>query len=100
MNKCISLIENHIIITHGSDTLIETAEVLSSIQDKTIILTAAMLPEKFKDSDAAFNLGMAVAGVQSLQSGIYIAIHGYLASWDSFKRDMESGKYELLKSYN
>lgn len=99
-DKCIALKEKAIIITHGSDTLIETAEALSKIQNKTIILTAAMLPEKFKDSDAAFNLGMAIAGVQSLETGVYIAIHGYLASWDSFERDMESGKYELLKPNN
>lgn len=94
--KCITLQEKAIIITHGSDTLIETAKVLSTIVDKTIILTAAMLPEKFKDSDAAFNIGMAVAGAQSLEPGVYIAIHGYLAAWNSFERDMESGKY-LLK---
>ncbi|NPD46011.1 MULTISPECIES: asparaginase domain-containing protein [unclassified Lentimicrobium] len=94
--KCIALQEKAIIITHGSDTLIETAQVLSSISNKTIILTAAMLPEKFKDSDAAFNLGMAVAGVQSLEPGLYIAIHGYLAHWNSFERDMETGKYLLI----
>lgn len=98
--KCESLSENNIIVTHGSDTLIETAKVLSAIPNKTIILTAAMLPEKFKDSDAAFNIGMAVAGVQSLKTGVYIAIHGYLANWDSFQRNMESGKYELLKPNN
>lgn len=99
-DKCMALPENAIIITHGSDTLIKTAKVLNSIPNKTIILTAAMLPEKFKDSDAAFNIGMAVAGVQSLESGVYIAIHGYLAPWDSFERNMESGKYEILKMEN
>ncbi len=94
--KCESLEENHIIITHGSDTLLETTKALSSIRNKTIILTAAMLPEKFKDSDASFNLGMSVAGVQVLEPGVYIAIHGYLASWEKLSRNMETGKYELL----
>ena len=89
------LTEKSIIITHGSDTLLETAEALSEIKNKTILITAAMLPEKFKDSDAAFNLGMAVAGAQHLKPGVYIAIHGYLRDWRDFERDMGSGQYFL-----
>jgi L-asparaginase/Glu-tRNA(Gln) amidotransferase subunit D len=63
-NYITRLSEKTIIITHGSDTLLETSEVLSRIPNKTILLTAAMLPEKFKDSDAHFNLGMAFGGAQ------------------------------------
>lgn len=87
--------EETIIITHGSDTLLETAKVLANIPQKTIILTAAMLPEKLKDSDAAFNLGMAVGGAQTLKSGVYIAIHGFLANYEDIERNMETGKYSL-----
>lgn len=92
---CQQLEEKAIIITHGSDTLLKTAAALHNIHDKIIILTAAMLPEKFKDSDAPFNLGMAIAGAQSLDAGIYLAIHGYLAPWNKFTRDMMTGKYHL-----
>jgi L-asparaginase len=88
--------EDKIIITHGSDTLVETASVLAEIQNKTILLTAAMLPEKFKNSDAPFNLGMAVGGVQILKNGVYIAIQGFLAEWSQFDRDMDSGQYFLI----
>jgi L-asparaginase len=94
-NYITQLTEETIIITHGSDTLLDTAKVLANIPQKTILLTAAMLPEKFKDSDAAFNLGMAIGGAQTLEAGIYIAIHGYLADWQKFDRNMETGKYSL-----
>lgn len=90
-----NLKEKTIIITHGSDTLLETASVLSVIKNKTIILTASMLPEKFKNSDAAFNLGMAVGGAQILEDGVYIAIHGLLESWEKIERDQLTGKYHL-----
>jgi L-asparaginase len=83
------------VITHGSDTLLKTAGVLSTIKDKTICLTASMLPEKFKDSDASFNLGMAVAAAQILKSGVYVAINGTLGSWDRFYRDQKTGLYYI-----
>ncbi|MFZ2593639.1 MAG: asparaginase domain-containing protein [Minisyncoccia bacterium] len=73
-----------IIITHGTDTLLKTAEALSNIQGKTIVLTGAMLPAKFAESDAAFNIGMAVAGVQSLPPGIYIALSGVIVPWKQY----------------
>lgn len=68
--------QEHIVITHGTDTIYETAEMLGTIPDKTIVLTGAMLPEKFRDSDADFNLGMAVAAVQCLPHGVYVALNG------------------------
>jgi L-asparaginase len=94
-NYITRLSEKTIIITHGSDTLLETSEVLSRIPNKTILLTAAMLPEKFKDSDAHFNLGMAFGGAQILKPGVYLAIHGYLANWNQFERDLGNGQYSL-----
>ncbi len=73
---------NKIIITHGTDTMLLSAKVLSVIKDKTIILTGAMRPEKFSNSDAPFNLGMAVGGVKVLPYGVYIAMHGQIIPWD------------------
>lgn len=75
--KSANKVENDkIIITHGTDTMVETAKALSMIENKTIILTGAMEPARFKTSDAVFNLGSAVAAVQSMPKGIYISISG------------------------
>ena len=60
-----------IIVTHGTDTMIETARVLKAVRDKTIVLTGALQPARFTDSDAPFNLGMAMAAVQTLPAGVY-----------------------------
>jgi len=76
-----------IIITHGTDTMIETAKVLETIKNKTIILTGAMEPAKFRSSDAIFNLGSAVAAVQTLQHGVYIVISGRVFKPDNVKKD-------------
>ena len=78
---------NKIIITHGTDTMIQTAKVLENIKNKTIILTGAMEPAKFKSSDAVFNLGSAVAAVQTLQHGVYIVISGRVFKPDNVKKD-------------
>lgn len=72
-----------IIITHGTDTMIETAQTLRTIKNKTIILTGSMEPAIFKSSDAVFNLGFAVCAVQSLSHGVYIAISGQIFSPDN-----------------
>ncbi len=80
-----NLSEDKIIITHGTDTIHKTAEKLSEINNKTIVLTGAMLPEKFSDSDADFNIGMAVAGVQALLPGVYICLYGKIQNWKEFK---------------
>ncbi len=76
-----------IIITHGTDTMIETAKVLEDIKEKTIVLTGAMEPAKFKSSDAVFNLGSAVAAVQSLNHGVYIVISGRVFKPGNVKKD-------------
>ncbi len=72
-----------IIITHGTDTMIETARKLSAITDKCIVLTGAMEPARFKSSDAVFNVGVAVGAVSALPNGVYIAMNGRL--FDPFK---------------
>lgn len=75
---------NKIVVTHGTDTIHLTARELG-LSGKTIVLTGAMLPEKFSDSDAMFNLGMAVAAVQTLGAGVYIALYGEVVSWREFR---------------
>jgi len=77
--------EEHIIITHGTDTIDKTAATLSDIRGKTIVLTGARHPEKFKDSDADFNLGMAVGAVQCLSNGVYVALNGAVLPWNEFR---------------
>ena len=76
-----------IIITHGTDTMVETAKVLETIKNKTIVLTGAMEPAKFRSSDAVFNLGSAVAAVQTLQHGVYIVISGRVFKPNNVKKD-------------
>ena len=66
----------HYVITHGTDTMPETAEALLDLGDKTIVLTGALAPARFRSSDAVFNVGMAVAAVQTAAPGVYIAMSG------------------------
>ncbi|MFA6106667.1 MAG: asparaginase domain-containing protein [Patescibacteria group bacterium] len=82
--KCEELDNDKIIITHGTDTLKETAKRLSSIKNKTIILTGAMKPEKFQNSDAEFNIGVAVGAAGFLKNGVYIAINGLVKRWNDY----------------
>jgi L-asparaginase len=91
LQACMDADNDRIIITHGTDTMIETAGTLSSIKDKTIILTGALLPERFSNSDAPFNLGVAIGAVNVLKSGIYVAMNGRVYPWDRCGRDMETG---------
>lgn len=74
---------SYVLITHGTDTMVETAQALMDIEDKTIVLTGALNPARFKDSDAVFNIGCAVGAVQSLPPGVYISMNGKL--WDPIK---------------
>ena len=82
-NQCMSIDADKIIITHGSDAMVETAEVLSAIKDKTIIMTGSMVPECVKGSDADFNLGVAVGAINALAPGVYIAMSGRIYNWDN-----------------
>jgi len=83
-----------IIITHGTDTMIETAAALSSIKDKVIVLTGAMEPAKFKTSDAMFNLGSAVAAVQALTTGVYLAVSGRIFTPDNVQKNRTQKQFE------
>lgn len=84
---CISTDYNKIIITHGTDTMIETATRLADIKDKTIILTGAMRPERFTNSDADFNFGVAVGAINTAPPGIYIAMNGIAYPYNKVKRN-------------
>lgn len=79
----------HIIITHGTDTMVETAHALKGIPGKTIVLTGALAPARFADSDAMFNLGMAFAAVQTLSPGVYIAMNGRIFDAARVRKDRE-----------
>ncbi len=83
-----------IIITHGTDTMVETAKVLNQIDDKTIVFTGAMEPARFKSSDAVFNLGLAVGAVQTLTPGAYIAISGRVFSPDNVIKNRNMKQFE------
>lgn len=83
-NKCKDIENDKIIITHGTDTFLKTAEVLSKIENKVIILTGAAKPEKFRDSDAMFNVGVSVGAINVLTSGVYIAINGIVYKWSDY----------------
>jgi L-asparaginase len=85
-----------IIITHGTDTMQETAKILSEIPGKTIALVGAARPERFSDSDAAFNLGCAIGALSELETGVYIVMQGRIYPWNKCKRDAETGRFEEI----
>jgi L-asparaginase/archaeal Glu-tRNAGln amidotransferase subunit D len=91
---CESIPEDKIIITHGTDTMAETARSLSGI-NKTIIITGAMKPERFSNSDAPINLGAAIAACQTLNKGSYLVMHGMVIPHDKVQRDLQTGKYYI-----
>ncbi|HUQ65313.1 MAG TPA: asparaginase domain-containing protein [Flavitalea sp.] len=95
--SCIAAAENHLLITHGTDTMAETAMLLQekSIK-KTIVLTGAMIPYKFGSSDGLFNLGSALAFVQTLPAGVYIAMNGQYFHAGKVKKNKKEGTFEEL----
>ncbi len=97
-DNCTRCAENRIIITHGTDTMVETATLLGQAKlNKTIILTGAMIPFKFGSSDGLFNLGCAVGFVQSLPAGVYIAMNGRVFNWDNVAKNRKLGEFEALR---
>lgn len=86
-----------IIITHGTDTIVETAKKLCSIKNKTIVLTGAMEPAIFKSSDAVFNLGFSICAVQSLKNGVYIAMSGRIFTPANVIKKLDKGCFEKKK---
>lgn len=95
--KCLETEEDRIVITHGTDTMVETARVLAEkIKDKTIVLTGAMVPYVFRNSDGLFNLGAALAFAQTLPAGVYIVMNGKYFNWDNARKNKEIGEFEEL----
>ena len=88
--------EKFFVITHGTDTMVETAKFLSDIQGKVIVLTGSMKPAKFKDSDAAFNVGTAIAAVQTLSPGVYIAMSGRVFPYHGVRKNRKLGRFESI----
>ena len=85
---------DHVLVTHGTDTMVETAKVLATIPGKTIVLTGALNPARFRGSDAEFNIGTAVGAVQSLAPGVYIAMNGRI--WDpaTVRKNVAANRFE------
>jgi|TARA_B100000965_G_C19603250_1_gene764291 L-asparaginase len=83
-----------ILITHGSDTMPETASFLNSIQGKTIVLTGAYRPERFANSDAAFNIGVAIGSLNTLEQGTFIAMNGLVFPANRVRKNSVTGKFE------
>ena len=97
LENCISTKGDQIIITHGTDTMTDTAKLLATGNlEKTIVLTGAMIPFKFGTSDGLFNLGSALGFVQSLPHGVYIAMNGRCFDYDKVKKNKETGVFEAL----
>lgn len=95
LESCRRASEERIVITHGTDTMVETAAVLGEAGlAKTVILTGAMVPYIFNNSDAVFNLGCAVTAVQLVPRGVFIAMNGRLFEWDRVRKNRELGVFE------
>lgn len=98
VHQCMQCEEDHLVITHGTDTMSETAKVLAEkITDKTVVLTGAMIPIKFGSSDGLFNLGSALAFAQSLPPGVYVAMNGRYFTWDNVRKNKQTGMFEEIR---
>lgn len=95
---CAAATDAKVVITHGTDTMVETARYLAPrITGKTIVLTGAMIPYKFGSSDGLFNLGSALAFVQTLPPGVYISMNGRYFAWDNVRKNRTAGEFEELR---
>ena len=93
--NCKRVDEDRIVITHGTDTMTQTAKTLAEAGlDKTIVLTGAMIPYKFGSSDGLFNLGGALAFAEALPFGVYVAMHGRYFDWDKVEKNKKTGTFE------
>ncbi|MDP6170252.1 MAG: asparaginase domain-containing protein [Candidatus Marinimicrobia bacterium] len=97
LENCRSVDEDQIVITHGTDTMTETGEVLAEARlEKTIVLTGAMIPYKFGSSDGLFNFGGALAYAQALPHGVYVAMNGRYFNWDEVQKNKKTGIFEEI----
>ena len=86
----------HFIITHGTDTMPETADKLADLSGKTIVLTGALTPARFRTTDAVFNIGMAVAAVQACEPGVYIAMNGQVFPAGEVRKNRDANRFEKM----
>ncbi len=86
----------HILITHGTDTMVETAKVLGDLGDRTVVLTGSLNPARFRDSDAVFNIGCAVGAVQCLPPGVYIAMNGKVWNPKTVRKNRAANRFEEI----
>jgi L-asparaginase len=97
VEQCRTADETQIVVTHGTDTMVDTARALArSVTGKTIVLTGAMVPYAFGSSDGLFNLGSALSFVQVLASGVYIAMNGHAFAWDRVRKNKQTGFFEAV----
>ncbi|MGE0615849.1 MAG: asparaginase domain-containing protein [Bacteriovoracia bacterium] len=98
LRECKRAKAKRIVITHGTDTMDQTARVLGpAIKDKTIVMTGAMVPYKFGSSDGLFNLGSALAFAQTLPPGVYVAMNGRYFKWNNVRKDRKKGVFEEIR---
>ena len=100
VEQCRQAAESRIVVTHGTDTMVETAAALAAAlppeSGKTIVLTGAMIPYAFGSSDGLFNLGSALSFAQTLPPGVYLAMNGRYFRWDRVRKSKETGVFEAL----
>jgi L-asparaginase len=99
VGHCRNAAESCIVVTHGTDTMVETARALAEarLSTKTVVLTGAMIPYAFGSSDGLFNLGSALSFVQVLPPGVYVAMNGQHFAWDAVRKNRDTGVFELLR---
>ncbi len=96
-HNCAEAPEPHIVITHGTDTMVDTARLLAErVSGKTIVLTGAMIPIAFGSSDGLFNLGGALTAVQALGPGVYLTMNGRIFAWNDVRKNRDTGVFESL----
>jgi L-asparaginase len=98
VSRCRASDERCIVVTHGTDTMVETARALAAaaLEGKTIVLTGAMVPYAFGSSDGLFNLGSALSFVQVLPAGVYVAMNGQQFRWDRVRKNRATGVFEAI----
>jgi L-asparaginase len=97
VHNCAGCGEDRIVVTHGTDTMVETAAALAAgVKGKTIVLTGAMIPYAFGSSDGLFNLGSALSFAQVLPFGVYVAMNGQYFAWDGVRKNRQTGVFEAI----
>jgi len=95
LSKCINSSAKQIVITHGTDTIVQTAKLLGDqIKDKVVVLFGAMIPYSINNSDALFNLGLALSAVQANDNGVYVAMNGKVFNFNNVEKNKTLGIFE------